>query len=88
MVPLTPEQHIERAEEALESRDPVAIHRAGLHVALAEYKKKYPPENGRPVRSSGRMHDHIQRRRCTTECPAHNTDSNNYPRPIQDNPQA
>lgn len=68
---LTPEQHIDRAELLLDylpkemqvwSGSPktyLAISAAAsAHAAIAEYKKKYPPENGRPVVARGpRMSD-------------------------------
>jgi hypothetical protein len=73
---------------------------AELHVLIASHKKQHPPESGRPlrsreavnsalpVRSSGRMHNHVNTHFCKVDCPAHETDSTNYQRSISDNPQA
>lgn len=124
---MTPEEHIERAEWLLAFNNTEGsgdedltknrrVKTAEVHVRIAEFKKKYPPESGRPlrsgvdkkscptvgcpsvaghgddcnvpVRSSGRMHNHMYPKHCTTMCPAFGTDSTNYPRPVADNPQA
>lgn len=90
----------EEMEEVLGLHE-LRIHKASVHVSIATHKKKYPPEGGRPLRSnessnskipvreSGRMHNHVKGRFCLpASCPAHGTDSSNYPRPISDNPQA
>jgi hypothetical protein len=96
---MTPEEHIERAEWLLainldpeyDGSNAVVQNRlatAQVHVSIAFFKKQYPPEIGRPLRSSGRMHNHAYYDLCSVVCPAHDTDSTNYPRPISDNPQA
>lgn len=94
---MTPEEHIEQAEFLLAvvrkhgiHVKPVTVKAAEVHVLIAEYKQKYPPEVGRPlpVRESGRMHSHFATIVCYPGCPAFGTDSTNYPRPIPDNPQA
>lgn len=93
---MTPEDHIDKAEWYLTSedvRDPeVAIRAAAVHVSIAFFKKQHPPEGGRPVKSSGVMHNHVRRGWCRVDvpnpCPAYGTDSTNYARPIPDNPQA
>jgi hypothetical protein len=92
---MTPEEHIERAERLLEDASnlmPEDGHwyasRAAVHVAIAAHKKQFPPDSGRPIKSSGRMHDHVNTHFCSPNCPAFGTDSGNYPRSISDNPQA
>ena len=91
---MTPEEHIARAEKYLAdqpgtySQGELNAARAAVHVRIAEFKKKYSPDGGRPIRSSGRMHSHVNTHFCGPNCPAFGTDSTNYPRPIPDNPQA
>lgn len=87
---MTPEEHIEMAEKIIANyrNEADSIRASEVHVSIAFFKKQYPPDGGRPIRSSGRMHNHPEIIMCYSACPAFGTDSTNYPRPIPDNPQA
>lgn len=52
---MTPEEHIEQAEWLLGGggsnsmdRGFLRIRKAAIHVAIANHKKKFPPDSGRP----------------------------------------
>lgn len=47
---MTPEEHIERAEWILElpNASKSGIKKAAIHVAIADHKKRFPPDSGRP----------------------------------------
>jgi hypothetical protein len=77
---MTPEEHIARAEWLISpqctDQDP---EKAYVHVRIAEFKKKYPPESGRPLPSltARRQGDYI-------EVPVEGTDP--YPALAPDHP--
>ena len=61
---MTSEEHIERAEwllalvtlpgdEATAKENELRVSLANTHVAIAFYKKQYPPESGRPIPKAG-----------------------------------
>lgn len=83
---MTPEEHIERAEWLLALTDkhgtsvkPVTVQAAEVHVRIAEYKQRFPPEAGRPLPrplSADKIrsvvpHSHAFGDVCDTDCPAH-----------------
>lgn len=51
---MTPEEHIERAEWLLtyelgtDDENRYAVEAAAVHVAIADHKKRFPPDSGRP----------------------------------------
>ena len=52
---MSPEEHIEMAETIISNyANESAVKAAEVHVRIAEFKKKYPPENVRPISRAGR----------------------------------
>jgi hypothetical protein len=48
---MTPEEHIEMAEKIIDNyrNDRDAVAAAAVHVAIANHKKQFPPDAGRPI---------------------------------------
>lgn len=65
---MTPEEHVELAEKIIANyrneRD--AVKAAEVHVRIAEFQKRYPPEAGRPIIK--RFHNHPPDSPCTSDC--------------------
>lgn len=87
---MTPEEHIEKAERLLALNydhqdqattvvEKLRIESAAVHVRIAEYKKKYPPEAGRPIRHVDPLtrkpvkHNHGFSEDCPEDCPVQQT---------------
>lgn len=85
---MTPEEHIERAEWllALDNGNDRSVAAAAVHVAIADHKKKYPPDGGRPLQRFPMGQIGVSG---TKPYPALPDDHPmNKGRPISDNPQA
>lgn len=89
---MTPEEHIERAEAILvewgscSPHDAVAAQRAAVHVAIADHKKKFPSDSGRPMQKFPMGQIAVEGARPYPGLPADHP--MNRGRPIADNPQA
>lgn len=94
---MTPEEHIERAENLLdlnydsEDEAPVdfqmiRVQSAAVHVAIADHKKKWPPETGRPMQRFPMGQIAPEGTQPYPRLPA--SHPMNQGRPIADNPQA